>query len=91
MWDQESLFIQPIMICVHSHYLKIIYLFFPVKHFYEVTFVHYELRPMISTGRCLAVSFLLLGDLECINFMNFMGKLLLFRGIIQLPTSGKMQ
>lgn len=90
MGDQESVFIQPVMIGVHRHYLKIIYLFFPVKHcktnFYEVTFVHDDLCPVISTGRCVAVSFLLFGELKCINFMNFMGKLLLFRGIIQLPT-----
>lgn len=50
-----------------------------------------EFHPIFSVGRRLAVSLLLLGDLECINFMNFMEKLLLFRGIIQLPTSGKMQ
>lgn len=32
MWDQESLSIQSIMVCVHRQYFKIIYLFLPVKH-----------------------------------------------------------
>jgi len=62
------------------------YIFFPLK-----MLVPCEFHPIFSVGRRLAVSLLLLGDLECINFMNFMEKLLLFRGIIQLPTSGKMQ
>lgn len=57
-----------------------------ITSFYEVTFVHDDLCPVISTGRRGAGSFLLFGDLKCINFMNFMGKLLLFRGITQLPT-----